>query len=580
MLASRSAMSANFARFPHLFAAILLIVLAHPAKAAEEAAVEVPVEAAVEPKKTEELNPVVVYTTLVGEIAADREDYATALGYYLHAAKISKDAKIAERTTEIALRAGSASAALEAAGIWADAAPTDPQAQLIAATLYLKFDTAEQAKPYLARIALLSTKEVAESCVTIRSQLTDKNEYLVFTKATELLQEESSTANTLFMSAFTQESLENYPAALKYIDAALQKNPESVQIIAMRVQILRDDHQGDAALAYTEENIKKYPKQAHLRWIYAEQLIDVGKAREAETYYKALLADPEYRPDSLISLAKISIEKEDLSKAEEYLASVLSEFKNPNAAYYYMGRIAQIRGKPHVAITWYSQVNEGTYFLTAHVQASLLMAKNGESDKALQRLVILEKNFPEQQKYLSLAKTQVLLDAKQYDQALIMLDKIIATNEKDTDLLYAHGLVASKLARVDLVENDLREVLKQKPNHVESLNILAFTLASFTERFDEALVHAKKAIALAPEDPFVMDSIGFVYFRMGNYNSAINYFNQAFSLSHDPDIAVHLGEALWNSGQKEQAKQVLQNALEETPSHDSLQELAQRFDNE
>ena len=155
-----------------------------------------------QPQSKDALNPVVVYTTLVGEIAADREDYATALGYYLHATKLSKNPKIAERTTEIAIRAGSASAALEAAGIWADAAVTDPQAQIIAATLYLKFNTADQAKPYLNRIVDLSPKEVAEASITIRSQLTDRNEYQNFENATTLLIQDKKTANTLFMYAF------------------------------------------------------------------------------------------------------------------------------------------------------------------------------------------------------------------------------------------------------------------------------------------------------------------------------------------------------------------------------------------
>ena len=201
-------------------------------------------------------------------------------------------------------------------------------------------------------------------------------------------------------------------------------------------------------------------------------------------------------------MAKIAIEKDQLPKAEEYLSSILSEFKNPNAAYYYMGRVAQLQGKNQVAITWYSQVNEGTYFLTAQVQASLLLAKTGEADKALQRLVLLEKNFPEQGKYLALAKTQVLLDANQYEQALLMLDKSMATVKNDKDLYYAHGLVASKLGRIETAESDLHEVLKQNPNHVESLNILAYTLANYTERYAEALEHAKKANELAPNDPF------------------------------------------------------------------------------
>lgn len=526
------------------------------------------------------LDPTIVYTTLVGEIAADREDYNTALGYYFHAAKVSKDAHIAQRATEIALRAGNAEAALESGGIWADAAPTDPQAQLVAASLSLKFSTPELAVPYLARIAALPTREVAEVCVTIRSQLTDAAEYTAFAKATELLVQEKSDSKSLFMNAFSQEGLENYELAMQNIDAALKIEPESPQLIAMRVQILRDERKTSDALAYTKQSMKKYPLQLHLRWIYAEQLMDLGQYPEAENYYSELLKDTEYRADSLISLTKIALEKNELSKAEEHLTSILTEVKNSNAAYYYMGRVAQLRDKPESAITWYLQVHDGAYFLTAQVQASLLMSKNSESDKALQRLVILEKAFPEQQKYLALAKTQVLIDSKQFDQALIMLDKSLLANEKDIDLLYARALVASKLGNVSVVEQDLAQVLSTKPNHVESLNILAFTLASYTDRFDDALVHAKKAMALAPEDPFVMDGIGFVYLRMGNYSSAVSYFNKAFSLNRDPDIALHLGEALWRNGQKDQAKQVLKAALQETPEHNSLQELVQRFEHD
>jgi tetratricopeptide (TPR) repeat protein len=531
-------------------------------------------------ESSDKLDPVVVYTTLVGEVAADREDYVTALGYYLHASKLSKDPKIAERTTEIALRAGSASAALESAGIWADAAVNDPQAQVIAATLYLKFNTAEQAKPYLSRITELSTKEVAEAAITIRSQLTDATEYHNFENAANLLMQQKKTANTLFLYAFTQEALEKYPNALTAIDESLALNPESPQLIAMRVQILRDDNKAEDALNFTQQSIKKYPAQEHLKWIYAEQLMDLGKTSEAEKYYNELTKTKDYRADSLVSLAKIAIEKEQLSKAEEYLNSILSEYKNPNAAYYYLGRVAQLQGKTQVAISWFTQVSEGTYFLTAQVQASLLMAKTGEADKALQRLIVLENTFPAQGKYLALAKTQVLLDANQYEHALSMLDKVMASVKNDKDLYYAHGLVASKLGRIDVAENDLNEVLKQNPNHVESLNILAYTLANYTERYSEALEHAKKANELAPNDPFVMDSLGYVYYRMGNYSTAIGYFNKAFAATQDPDIAAHLGEALWNNGQKVQAKQIWHDALQTAPSNHSLQEVVQRFENE
>ena len=147
----------------------------------------------------------------------------------------------------------------------------------------------------------------------------------------------------------------------------------------------------------------------------------------------------------------------------------------------------------------------------------------------------------------------------------------------NADLLYDRALAAEKIGKSDIMEKDLRKLIQLKPDHAHAYNALGYGLAEHSNRLPEALELIEKAIALSPNDPYIMDSLGWVHYRMGNLNQGLSYLRQAFGMNPDPEIAAHLGEVLWVQGIKEEAKDVWQSALRNHPDNEVLISTMKRF---
>jgi tetratricopeptide (TPR) repeat protein len=145
------------------------------------------------------------------------------------------------------------------------------------------------------------------------------------------------------------------------------------------------------------------------------------------------------------------------------------------------------------------------------------------------------------------------------------------------DLLYDHAMAAEKVNRLDVLEGNLKQLIKLRPDHAHAYNALGYTLADRNQRIDEAYGLIDTALKLAPEDPFIMDSMGWVLYRMGRNKEGLGYLQKAFSLRPDAEIAAHLGEVLWTVGQRDQAKKVWTDALKDNPNNELLQGTVKRF---
>ena len=162
---------------------------------------------------------------------------------------------------------------------------------------------------------------------------------------------------------------------------------------------------------------------------------------------------------------------------------------------------------------------------------------------------------------------------------MTVYDRALEEYAGNADLLYARAMLAEKLDRLDILERDLRAILGTEPDHAEALNALGFTLADRTDRYDEALVLLERAIELKPDDYYVIDSMGWVLYRVGRLEEAIQYLRRAFALSEDPEVAAHLGEVLWVMGRKAAAREIWDTALQTTPDDANLLEVIKRFSN-
>jgi tetratricopeptide (TPR) repeat protein len=208
-----------------------------------------------------------------------------------------------------------------------------------------------------------------------------------------------------------------------------------------------------------------------------------------------------------------------------------------------------------------------------------MLGLSGRTDEALEYLDSMLQGSQSNGSLVRIyvAKGELLRLARRYEDAMEVFNTALEIVPGNSDLLYARALVAERLGRIDQLEADLKVILKTEPDNAHALNALGFTLADQTERYEEAYGYLKRAIEIMPEDPAIIDSLGWVYYRMGNYDEAVRLLRKALSRFDDAEIAAHLGEVLWVTGNQQEARVVWQKALQKSPDDPVLLKVMQRF---
>ena len=205
------------------------------------------------------------------------------------------------------------------------------------------------------------------------------------------------------------------------------------------------------------------------------------------------------------------------------------------------------------------------------------MAKAGNLDAARKRLHNIEATSATVKLRLYLAEGDLLRSTNHDQKAFELYSDALLKMPGNSQLLYARALTAEKLEHLDVALQDLKTIVKHEPNNVQALNALGYTLADRTKRYKEALKYIEAAYKLNSTDPAIIDSLGWVYYRMGNHEKALQYLQQAFALLKDPEIGAHLGEVLWVMGKQQQARKVWDEALQTQPQHKALRDVIKRF---
>ena len=216
--------------------------------------------------------------------------------------------------------------------------------------------------------------------------------------------------------------------------------------------------------------------------------------------------------------------------------------------------------------------------MTAKLRTASLLAKRDgiEAGRKYLRDAQIAEESPEIRTQLILAEAQLLRDAKAFREAFQLLDEAVKQTPNSAELLYDRAMVAEKINKLDVLEADLTRVIELKPDYAHAYNALGYTLAERNKRLDEAYELIQKAVKLAPDDPFIQDSLGWVQFRMSRIDDALATLKKAYKTRRDPEIAAHLGEVLWAAGQREEAQKIWREALLESPGHDALASLIEK----
>jgi tetratricopeptide (TPR) repeat protein len=521
-----------------------------------------------------------MYQVLLGELAGKTGDLETATQAYVSVASESSDPAVAERATRIALFARDYPSALEAAKYWEVLAPNSLDAKQIIAVLYARFGETEKAIAYFETI-ILATRDVHgggfEHVSTLLSQDVPKQNALIVMRTIADRSPDDYRAEYAFASLANRFGA--YGDALAAAEAGLALNAEYRPLRLLRDQVWLQMGNTDKALDDVAALIRDEPEDLETRLAYAQMLVEVKRYDQARLQFEYIIERQPGNADLLYTLGLLNVEIQHYDDAILYLTRVLETGKHVMDASYYLGRIAERREEYQEAASWYLRVSEGEYRLEAQTRIAIMLAKLGYLPRAREQFSLLRQELesPEQRIKLYLTEYLVLEDLGKYEQAMHLLNRGLDDYPGHTDILYSRAMLSEKMDRVDLMERDLLLILDKDPSNVAALNALGYTLADRTDRYAEALVYIQQALKAQPDDPAILDSMGWVQYRLGNLEEAEHYLRRAHSLIEDDEIASHLSELIWARGQQEEALKILNQALEKFPDSQYLKGLKKRI---
>lgn len=533
--------------------------------------------AAIAPLPADDTATDLVFNTLAGEIAAQRGESGLAFEYAYKAALTSRDALAAERATSLGLHANRREEALQAANLWIEIAPDSLKAQQIAAILNARLKNLPATIRHLQRVVEIANAEGQSGylqAAAIAEKSAGKAQALAIMQ--QLVPSESKDPEALYALALTASQAKQMQLAEEYIDRALQFDPKSTNALVLKTHTLIGMDKKAQGIDFLARAVAQSPDNLTLRSAFARTLVELNESDKALQQYQVLHRLKPDNPDTLYAMGVLSMQLERLDQAKGYLKQLVERRQRQNEACYYLGAIAEEEKKFDTALDWYSRV-EGEHMADAQVRIAKLLADRGNLVEARETLQRLRVEQPHNQLKFYMIEAELLRQDQQYEAANEVYTKALEQFEDNIDLLYARGLNAADMNRVDLLERDLRKILATNPDHVDSLNALGYTLADKTDRLSEARGYIEKALVMNPDSPAILDSMGWVEYRMGNLEAALSYLQKAADLNPDAEIAAHLGEVLWQLGQREQALQIWRAANEKEPDNRFIKPAMQRL---
>lgn len=524
------------------------------------------------------LDPDLMYKLLIAEIAGQRGDIEFASDTYLQLARITGDARVARRATEIALYAKRDDVALETARAWYEADPNSAPARRTLADLLIKSGDLRSAQPLLAEV-LATSRDGPQPVLMQLYELCSKHpdKQAVYKLVRDLTAPYSGLPESYYVLAQSAYADGDSQRALRHAEQAMKLRPDWQQGALLKSLLLRErDRQ--QALGYMSEFLRAHPDAHELRLNYARALVAERQYAQAKQEFRLLLDANSKNASLAFTLGLLSAQIDDPVAADEQFKNALSlGYGDPSAVYFQLGQVNEKLERFDEAARWYRAVQDGDQFVAAQARYALLLARHDGVDEARSYLQSVEVAEDAQRVQLIQAEAHMLREVRDYEQSYQVLSSALVERPDHPALLYDVALAAEKVDRLDVAESRLLKLIELKPDSAQAYNALGYTLADRTERYDEAREYIVKALALEPDDPFILDSMGWVEYRLGNLEEGIRYLRRAYELQPDPEIAAHLGEVLWIKGVKDEARRIWIDTAEKHPDNETLQQAMRKY---
>ena len=539
------------------------------------------------------LDAALFYQLLLGELNATGEDPGAAFSLILDAARKTADPRLYQRAVDLALRARSGDSALQAARAWRQALPLSREANRYMLQILISMNRlAETAEPLKREMTNAEAKDRAIAIASIPRLFARASDKKGAAQVVEQALAEYLITPALGVAAWTtigrmrMEAGDGNSALEAARKAqALDANAEGPVLLALALMAAKQT----AAEALVKRYLDGKP-QAEVRLEYARSLIEARRYPDAASQLDTLTNERPEIAEAWLMRGALALDDNRLELAEaafkRYLALVPARNSRSAAsaesqglvqAYLALAQIAEKRNDMPQAESWLARIDSPEELLNAQLRRAGILARQGKLDEARKLIRSQpEKTAADARQKLN-AEVQLLREAKQYRAAYDLLSESLKRFAADADLSYDLAMMAEKLGRFDEMERLLRAVIASKPEYQHAYNALGYSLAERSIRLPEARQLVQKALELAPNDPYITDSLGWVEFRSGNLAEAQRILQAAYKNRPDAEIAAHLGEVLWVMGRREQALAIWREGMVLSADNETLLETLKRL---
>jgi tetratricopeptide (TPR) repeat protein len=531
------------------------------------------------------MSSAMLYQLMKAEMEFRKGDWQGPYLTLLSLAQQTKDPRLARRAAEMAVTAKQADDALAAIKLWRQLDPNSEEAGQYYLGLVVMSDDIAPAEDILKH-------KLAEATPATRGLVMFQAEQLLLRAqdkqagAAMLQRLVAPYGNTMEAHVVLSQAAMargDKAAALTEAQAALAMKPDSEIAALTLAQAMEDDEKvGEVLAAF----LKAHPDAKDVRMAYARLLVNRKQFDAAKQEFLVLLKAQPNDPATLYALGILSAQLNDAKSAEGYFTRFVDIASNdpedehdPSRAVLILSQLAEERGDLKGALGWLDKVHteDPQMQLSANLRRAELMGKQGDVDGARKLLATLKPEDPASQVQVVVAESEVLRGSGRMLEAYQLMQSATQRFPQNPDLMYDFALLAEKVGKPDVMEKALRAVIAQAPDNQHAYNALGYSLAERNVRLPEAYALIDKALKMAPADPFIMDSMGWVQYRMGNLKEAEAQLRKAYALRSDPEIAVHLGEVLWKQGRKDEAQKLWREAKVKDPKNDALRATLERL---
>lgn len=543
-----------------------------------------------------ELNSTLFYQLLLAEISAINQDAATAYALTLDAARKAKSEQLYMRAVDIALQARSGDSALEAAQAWRKAFPESQNANRYVLQILIGLGRIDESlEPLKRSIALAAHKDkVALIQVIPRYFARTQEKAWAARMVYSALSRELVTKGAVGAAAWStvgalRLNADDKQGALEAAQMGVKQDPTSVDVGLLAVQLMVMDQPAAQAIVVDMLEVAPGPE---LRLAYARKLLDFKRYDEAYVQLKILNIENPAEAQSWLIRASIELQNKEFVAAATSLNAYValeeaSALKNPGAemspglvqAYLLLSQIAAQNQQFEDADVYLQRIQNTPDSLQIQTRRAMLLAQQGRLSEARQLLRDIPESAPSDARKKISAELQILRDLKEHQAAYDFLKEAVQRYPQDVDLLYDLAIICDKLHNTTEMELILRHVMAMQPDYYHAYNALGYSFAERNIRLTEAHALIKKALDLAPKEAHIMDSLGWVEFRLGKPDEALRWLEQAYQAMPDAEIAAHWGEVLWIQGSREQADAIWAKGLELNQDNAVLKETMDRLRN-